>query len=93
MRITKRQLRRIIREEKNRILREETGYQASVGGVDIQEMLDVAYEPIQEEMDQMQLSDLMEFKAAVMQGGFDLTQRILRDIEELIQFAREDEGM
>lgn len=93
MRITKRQLRRIIREEKKRILREEIGYQASVGGVDIPEMLDVAYEPIQEEMDQMQLSDLMEFKAAVMKGGFDLTQRILRDIEELIQFAREDEGM
>ena len=93
MKITKRQLRRIIREEKKRILREETGYQASVGGVDIPEMLDVAYEPIQEEMDQMQLSDLMEFKAAVMQGGFDLTKRILRDIEELIQFAREDEGM
>ena len=85
MRITKRQLRRIIREE--------TGYQASVGGVNIPEMLDVAYEPIQEEMDQMQLSDLMEFKAAVTQGGFDLTQRILRDIEQSIQFAREDEGM
>ena len=93
MRITKRQLRRIIREEKKRILREETGYQASVGGVNIPEMLDVAYEPIQEEMDQMQLSDLMEFKAAVTQGGFDLTQRILRDIEQNIQFAREDEGM
>ena len=81
MKITKRQLRRIIREEKARIIKEE-----HFEGWNPVELMDDALEPIVDEFREYSLEQLQAARAAIAKNGFDLTQKLLAAIDEEAQY-------
>lgn len=81
MKITKRQLRRIIREEKARLIKEE-----HFEGWNGLELRDDALEPIVDEFREYSLEQLQAARAEIAKTRFDLTQELLDAIDEEMQY-------
>lgn len=81
MKITKRQLRRIIREEKARIIKEE-----HFEGWNPSELRDAALEPIVDEFMEYSKKQLKRARKALIAQPFDLTQKLLAAIDNEIQY-------
>ena len=81
MKITKRQLRRIIREEKARLIKEE-----HFEGWNPLESMDDALEPIVDEFREYSLEQLQAAQAEITKTGFDLTQKLLAAIDNEMQY-------
>lgn len=80
MKITKRQLRRIIREEKARLIKEE-----HFEGWNPSELMDDALEPIVDEFMEYSKKQLKMARKALLAQPFDLTQALLAAIEEELE--------
>lgn len=80
MKITKRQLRRIIKEEKARLIREK-----HFEGWNALELESDALEPIVDEFREYSLEQLQAARAEIARTGFDLTQALLAAIEEELE--------
>ena len=81
MKITKRQLLKIIREEKARIIKEE-----HFEGWNAFELESDALEPIVDEFREYSLEQLQAARAEIAKTGFDLTQKLLAAIDNEMQY-------
>ena len=81
MKITKRQLRKIIREEKARLIKEE-----HFEGWNALELRDDALEPIVDEFREYSLEQLQAARAEIAKNRFDLTQELLDAIDEEMEY-------